>query len=77
MKSETPLLLTLSWQRLLSYSNQSIDLQSTSVDWFLYDNGLRHERVKLLQKKFLVILPKFQGMSKKFRKLPEIAIIAN
>ena len=55
MKSETPLLLTLSWQRLLSYSNQSIDLQSTSVDWFLYDNGLRHERVKLLQKKFLVI----------------------
>ena len=77
MKSETPLLLTLSWQRLLSYSNQSIDLQSTSVDWFLYDNGLRHERVKLLKKKFLVILPKFQDMSKKFRKLPEIAIIAN
>ena len=30
----------------LSYRNQSIDLQSKSVDWFLYDNGLRHERVK-------------------------------
>ena len=38
--------LTLSWQRPLSYSNQSIDLQSKSKDWFLYDNGLRHERVK-------------------------------
>ena len=24
----------------------SIDLLRKSVDWFLYDNGLRHERVK-------------------------------
>ena len=39
------LYLTLSWRRSLSYRNQSIDLQSKSVDWFLYDNGLRHERV--------------------------------
>ena len=31
--------LTLSWRRPLSYRNQSID-------WFLYDNGLRHERAK-------------------------------
>ena len=23
-----------------------IDLQSISMDWFLYDNGLRHETVK-------------------------------
>ena len=38
-------LLTLSWRRPLSYRNQSIDLQSKSMDWFLYDNGLRHERV--------------------------------
>ena len=30
----------------LSYRNQSIDLQSKSIDLFLYDNGLRHERVK-------------------------------
>ena len=30
--------LALSWRRPLSYRNQSID--------FLYDNGLRHERVK-------------------------------
>ena len=33
--------LTLSWWRLLSYRNQSIDLQS---QWA--GNGLRHERVK-------------------------------
>ena len=31
---------------LLLCRNQSIDLQSKSVDWFLYYNGLRHERVK-------------------------------
>ena len=39
--------LTLSWRGSLSYRNQSIDLQSKSVDWFLYDNGLRHERVNI------------------------------
>ena len=37
--------VTLSWRRPLSYRNQSIDLRSKSLDWFLYDNGLRHERV--------------------------------
>ena len=36
--------LPLSWRRPLSYGNQSIDLRSK----FLYDNGLRHERVKKL-----------------------------
>ena len=40
--------LTLSWRMPLSYRNQSIDLRSKSMDWFLYDNGLRHERVKQL-----------------------------
>ena len=39
-------LLTLKWRRSLSYRNQSIDLQSRSKDWFLYDNSLRHKRVK-------------------------------
>ena len=37
--------LTLSWRRSLWYRNQSIDLQSKSMDWFLYDNDLSHERV--------------------------------
>ena len=41
--------LTLSWQSPLSYRNQSIDLRSKSMDWFLYDNGLRHERVNVLK----------------------------
>ena len=41
-------LLTLSWRRLLSYRNQSIDLLCKSMDWFLYDNGLRHERVNII-----------------------------
>ena len=39
-------LLTLSWRGLLSYRNQSIDLQSKSMDWFLYGNGLRYEKFK-------------------------------
>ena len=38
--------LTLSWRRPLLYRNQSIDLRSKSLDWFLYVNGLRYERVK-------------------------------
>ena len=43
-------LLTLSWRRPLSHRNQSIDLRKKPMDWFLYDNGLRHERVKPLYK---------------------------
>ena len=38
--------LTLSWRRPLSYRSKSIDLLCKSMDWFLYDNGHRHERVK-------------------------------
>ena len=37
--------LTISWRRPLSYGNQSIDLLCKSMNWFLYDNGLRHKRV--------------------------------
>ena len=29
--------LTLSWRRLLTYRNQSMDLLCKSMDWFLYD----------------------------------------
>ena len=38
--------LTLSWGRFLLHRNQSIDMLSKSLDWFLYDRDLRHERVK-------------------------------
>ena len=38
--------LTVSWRRPLSYRNQSIDFLLKSIDWFLYDNSFRHERVK-------------------------------
>ena len=38
------LALTRRW--CLSYRNQSIDLHSKSMDWFLYDKDLRHERIK-------------------------------
>ena len=39
-------LLTLSRRRPLSYRNQSIHLLRKSMDWFLYDNSIRLERVK-------------------------------
>ena len=38
--------LTLSRRRPISSRNQSIDLQSKSIDWFLDDIGLRRERLK-------------------------------
>ena len=46
-------ILTLSWRRSLSYRNQSTDLKSKSIDWFLYDKGLRHESIKKNFKKNL------------------------
>ena len=42
----TKLLLTLSWRRCLLYRNQSINLLCKSMDWFLYDRDLHHEKVK-------------------------------
>ena len=41
------LLLTLSSWGPLSYRNRFIDLQSKSMDWFLYHRDFRHERVKV------------------------------
>ena len=40
--------LNLSWRRSLLYRNQSIDLQNKSMDWFLYEKNLCHERVDAL-----------------------------
>ena len=42
-------LLTLSRWRPISYRNQSIDLQSKSMDWFLYDIGLHRERINIIK----------------------------
>ena len=39
------IIITLSWRRSPSYRNQSIDWQRKSMDWFLYDRDLDHERV--------------------------------
>ena len=41
------LLLILSWRKPLLHRNQFIDLLCKSMDWFLYDNGPRHERVNV------------------------------
>ena len=49
--------LAFSWRRSQSYRDWSIDLQSKSMDWFLYDWDLRHDRVKeklLSRKRFLL-----------------------
>ena len=47
MEQQDWTLLTLSRRRPLSYRSQSIDLLWKSMDWFLYGNGLRHERVNV------------------------------
>ena len=38
----------------ISYRNQSMDLKSKSVDWFLYDRDLRHERVNFHRRKLIL-----------------------
>ena len=38
--------LTIPWWRFLSYRNHSIDLLHKSMDSFVYDRDLHHERVK-------------------------------
>ena len=48
--------LTLSYGRPLSYRNQSIDLHSKSMDWFLYDKDLRHERVNIADANFIELV---------------------
>ena len=58
------LLERLEWQKQLFNSfmtevparNQSVDLSSKSMDWFLYGRDLRHERVKLTQNKIAMAL---------------------
>ena len=41
------IVLTLSRRRPISYRNQSINFQSKSMDWFLYDIDLSREIFKL------------------------------
>ena len=40
--------LVLSWRRCLSYRNQSIDLPSKLIDWFLYDRDLQKKYLGLV-----------------------------
>ena len=49
-----------SFMSSLSYTNHPIDLLSKSMDWFLYDGELRHERVK----KSYLFLPKSKDHQK-------------
>ena len=39
--------LILSWRRSLSYWNPSIYLECKSMDWFIYDRGICHKRIKM------------------------------
>ena len=58
--------LTPSWWRPFSYRNRSIDLLCKSMDWFLYDNGLRHERVKENKANWGLCLTRFLSISHTF-----------
>ena len=62
-------ILTLSWRRPLSYRNQSVDLLWKSTDLFLYENGLRYERVKRPDKMSMVdYINEFERLNNKIRK---------
>ena len=47
IRDKTVPMENLSWRRSLSYRNQSIHLFCESMNWFLYDKNLLHERVNL------------------------------
>ena len=49
--------LTHSWRWYLSYRNQSIDLHIKSMEWFLYDGDLFHEKFNTLQTRALFLYP--------------------
>ena len=51
--------LTLSWRMSLPYKNQSVDSQTKSMDWFLYDWDLRLDRVKASSLDFSYLILKF------------------
>ena len=53
--------LTLSWRRSLSYRNQSIDLLSKSMEWFLNDRDICHERVINKEKDIFTTLLRTYG----------------
>ena len=40
--------LTPSWRTSLLYKNQSIGLLCKSMDWFLYDRDVCHEKVNIM-----------------------------
>ena len=50
--------------RPLLYRNQAIDLLWKSMDWFLYDNDLRHERVNILNQTTLIITLDIRAVGK-------------
>ena len=57
--------LTLSWRRPLSYRNYSSDLLCKSVDWYLYDRDLHHERVSPFHHDLLLPVRFLVGTSRK------------
>ena len=50
--------------RPLLYRNQATDLLWKSMDWFLYDNDLRHERVNILNQTTLIITLDIRAVGK-------------
>ena len=60
--------LILSWRTKLSHRNCSNDLHSKSMDLFLYDGDLRHERINrsFIQRVFMVCLIKWMITLRQF-----------
>ena len=71
------LTLTLSQRRSISHRNQFIDLQSKSMDWFLYDIGFRRERVKVNHPSNILARASILNISKIFHKSIPVCLNKN
>ena len=68
--------LSISWWMSLSYRNQSIDLQNKSMEWFLYDRDVPHERVNFSRdhcRRLCYILPQAKFLFRLCYRLPLIS----
>ena len=69
--------LTISCRKPSPYRNQSADLLCKSMNWFLYGNGLRHERVNRKYYEFPSLFPCLRGLFDRCHIYTRLHILVN
>ena len=67
--------LILSWRSPSSYRNQSTDLLCKSMNWFLYDSGLRDEKVHQVHSAFALKLWQFHWNCLNYKKSHALTVV--